>query len=118
MKTGTQRSQRVARELQRRIGLWLAQGEGGEDLRAVTVTRVEVSPDLGFARFLFMLEAGTEETPESIEQALKQARGRIRHEIARGWNLRQVPEIQFEYDRELESVRRVDELLRTLKTPP
>ncbi len=117
MKSGSQRCQRVARELQRRIGLWFVQGGGGERLRAVTLTRVVVSPDLRFARFLFVLEAGTPETPESVKQELVATQGMIRREIGRGWTLRYVPEIRFEYDRELESVRRVDELLRTLKPP-
>jgi ribosome-binding factor A len=117
MKTGSPRCQRVARELQRRIGLWLAQGGGGDRFRSVTITRVVVSPDLGFARFYFVLETGTQETPESAEQALEASRGLIRREIGRGWTLRHVPEIRFAYDRELESVRRVDDLLRTLKAP-
>ncbi|EQD68157.1 ribosome-binding factor A [mine drainage metagenome] len=117
MKTGSQRCQRVARELQRRIGLWFAQGGGDERFRAVTLTRVELSPDLRFARFLFALEPGASETPESVELALARAQARIRREIGRGWTLRHVPEIRFAYDRELESVRRVDDLLQTIKPP-
>ncbi|MHB1544358.1 MAG: 30S ribosome-binding factor RbfA [Gammaproteobacteria bacterium] len=117
MKTGSQRHQRVARELQRRIGLWFAQGGGGDRFRAVTLTRVEMSPDLRSARFFFALETGAADTPESIEQALAASQGLIRREIGRGWTLRYVPEIRFAYDRELESVRRVDALLRTLKPP-
>jgi ribosome-binding factor A len=118
MKSSPHRSQRVARELQKQVGLWLARDSGDDRFRTLAITRVQVSPDLGFARFYYVLAETDPETPKKVREALEAARGRIRHEIGRGGRLRVVPEIRFEYDTELESVRRVETLLATLDPPP
>jgi ribosome-binding factor A len=117
MKPSPHRSQRVARELQKRVGLWLIRGGGDDRFRSLTVTRVRMSADLSFARFYFVLDDTDPQAVTEVVAALEAARGRIRHEIGKSGTLRQVPEIRFEYDTELESVRRVEKLLATLNPP-
>ncbi len=118
MKSSPHRSQRVARELQKQVGLWLARDCGDDRFRSLAITRVRVSPDLGFARFYFVVAESDPANLEAVEDALEAVRGRIRHEIGRQAKLRVVPEIRFEYDTELESVRRVEQLLASLDPPP
>jgi len=77
----------------------------------VTVTRVEVSPDLGHARVHVGVH-GTEGERKKTLSALKNASGFVRRELARRLGIRQVPEIDFAYDKGLEAMARVAELIQ------
>ena len=67
----------------------------------ITVTRVEVTPDLQFCK-CFVSSLGSDELlGESIE-GLKSAGGYIRRELAHRVNLRKTPELQFIPDRSME----------------
>ena len=84
-----------------RLGLW------------VSVTDVEVTPDLSFARVYVSVLPSGEERQQAL-RALAGAAGFIRRELAPRLNLREVPEIRFVFDRSLETGARVEELLRKL----
>jgi ribosome-binding factor A len=75
-----------------------------------TVTRVEVSPDLGHARVHVAVHGGEVERRKSLE-ALKSAAGFVRRELARRLAIRQVPEVDFHYDKGLEAMERVAQLI-------
>ncbi|HVO11533.1 MAG TPA: 30S ribosome-binding factor RbfA [Vicinamibacteria bacterium] len=77
----------------------------------VTVTRVEVSPDLGHARVHVGMQ-GTEAERRKTLAALKSASGFVRRELARRLGIRQVPEVDFAYDKGLEATERVAQLIR------
>lgn len=75
----------------------------------VTVTGVELSPDLRHARVhVSILEEGRRE--ETLE-ALQRATGWLRRELARHARLKQVPELRFRLDESLRRGARVEELL-------
>jgi ribosome-binding factor A len=79
-------------------------------LGLITVTRVEVSPDLSHARVHVGVLGDERERRKSLE-ALEGASGFVRHELARRLGIRQVPEIDFRYDKGLEATERVAQLL-------
>jgi ribosome-binding factor A len=79
-------------------------------LGLVTVTRVEVSPDLTHARVHVGVLGDERERRKSLE-ALDRAAGFVRHELARRLRIRQVPEIDFRYDKGLDATDRVARLL-------
>jgi len=79
----------------------------------VSVTDVEVTPDLSFARVYVSVLSSGEERNEAL-RALSGAAGFVRRELAPRLNLREVPEIRFVFDGSLETGARVDELLRKL----
>lgn len=84
-----------------RIGAW------------VSVTDVEVTQDLSFARvYISVLEA---DHGERAMEALRHAAGFVRRELAPRLGLREVPEIRFQLDRSIETGARVDDLLRKLE---
>lgn len=96
------RSDRVAQELQKEIALILQREVKDPRIGMVTVSDVEVSSDLAYAKvfvtFLF------DDDPEAIRQGLKgldKASPYIRSLLAKAMRLRIVPELRFIYDNSL-----------------
>jgi ribosome-binding factor A len=82
--------------------------------RAVTVTDVEVTHDLSFAK-IYVTVLGTEAERKTTLEALGHATGFVRREIGQRLELREVPEIRFLYDDSLDKGGRVEDLLRRLE---
>jgi ribosome-binding factor A len=108
------RARRVAEQMKRELSGILRNMRDPRVAGMVSVTDVEVSTDLSFARvFVSMLESG--EIRSRTLQALGHATGFVRSELAHVLGLREVPEIRFEFDDSLERGARVDELLRRIE---
>ena len=67
----------------------------------ITVTRVDVTPDLQYCR-CYISSLGSDETLAESISGLKNAGGYIRRELAHRVNLRKTPELQFVPDRSME----------------
>lgn len=80
----------------------------------VSVTDVEITHDLSFAKIFVMVSGDAEERDRSLE-GLQRAAGFVRHELGDRLGLREVPEIRFVYDDSLDRGARVDDLLRKLE---
>ncbi len=80
----------------------------------VTVTDVEVTSDLSFARIYVTVMGDMSVRPGALA-ALQHAAGFVRHELGDRLGLREVPEIRFLYDDSLDQGARVDELLRKIE---
>ena len=80
----------------------------------VTVTDVQITHDLSFAR-IFVTVLGDEATRERTMETLKGATGFFRHELGDRLELREVPELRFEYDDSLDRGHRVEDLLRKIE---
>ncbi len=79
----------------------------------VTVTAVDVSPDLRRAR-IFYTVMGEEADRRSTAAGLRSARGHLRAVLGREIRLKFLPELDFEEDDTFERVKRVDELLQKI----
>jgi ribosome-binding factor A len=80
----------------------------------VSVTDVEVTQDLSFARiFVSVLSPDTE--TEGVLRALQSAAPFVRRRLAPRLELREMPEIRFVHDDSLVRGARVDELLRRIE---
>ena len=78
-------------------------------LHLVTITHVDVDPDLRRARVDFSsLGEGEEEALEAFEEL----RPRLQAAIARQARLKRTPELRFAVDRVIEQGARIEELLR------
>ena len=92
----------------------------GQELRdprlssMVSVTEVEVTKDLSFARVFVSMLAEGEERERALE-ALQRAAGFIRHQLAPRLGLREVPELRFVHDASIERGARVEEILKKLE---
>ncbi len=109
------RPERVGHLMQREIADILAHRLRDPRLGAmVSVTDVEVTPDLSFARvYVSVLPQGADR--ERALAGLQHAAGFVRRELAPRLGLREVPEIRFLLDDSIERGARVDELLRRIE---
>lgn len=79
----------------------------------ISVTDVEVTPDLSLARVYVSVLAPDDQRDRALE-ALAHSAGFVRHELAPRLGLREVPEIRFLLDTSIQKGARVDELLRRI----
>ncbi|MDR2421989.1 MAG: 30S ribosome-binding factor RbfA [Deltaproteobacteria bacterium] len=86
-------------------------------LKPVTVTRAQVSADLGKAVVFFSV-LGDENGRLGAERALKKATGFIRSRLAGTLGLRAVPELTFVFDRNPSYAQRIVKVLAELKSEP
>lgn len=80
----------------------------------VTVTDVELSSDLRYAK-VFVSILGDENSREETMRALESATGFIRGEIGRRIRMRYTPEVSFKLDKSIERGARVFELLSQIR---
>jgi len=106
----TRRQERVAELLQRELAEMIAFDLRDPRLAFVSVTRVQVSPDLRYAR-IFVSHLGDDESRRHILPTLQGASGFLRRELGRRTDLRYLPELQFLYDEGLEAAQHMDALL-------
>ncbi len=83
-------------------------------LALVSITEVEISPDLHFAR-VFISGLNEEET-QKIARDLNAQRGRIRHFLGKRIRLRFTPELDFRYDETPARAGRIETLLQEIKS--
>jgi len=76
----------------------------------VTITRIEVSHDLGHAR-IYVAPSGSAEEKEQALAGLTSAAGFLRSKLARAVTTRIVPSLHFVLDKGIEHARRIDQLL-------
>jgi len=108
------RPERVAHLMRREVADILVRLRDPRISRWVSVTDVEVTPDLSLARVYVSVLAAGDERRCSLE-ALAHAAGFVRRELAPRLGLREVPEIRFLLDSSIETGARVDELLRKIE---
>ena len=85
-------------------------------IRLVSVTGVDISPDL--RRAVVKVSAlGEEEQRLATVEALRHARGYLRTELAARLRMRVTPELVFELDRGAEHSQKISDLLESLHGP-
>lgn len=77
----------------------------------VTVTSVEVSPDIKYATVFFTVHGGAEKG-EKQEEILNHASGYIQHLIAERLELRNTPKLNFKYNSSLDRIEKIESLLK------
>jgi ribosome-binding factor A len=114
MKKPSHRPERVA-ELVRQIVAEFLTGEVRDPrIGFVTVTGVDVSPDLSHAKVRVSVMGDDEARTRSLE-GLGSAARYLRAQLAKGLPLRVTPELHFELDKGLEHAQRIDRVLKELK---
>jgi len=108
------RHDRVSEALKREIGNIIQFELKDPRLGFITITQVEITPDLRCAKVFFSV-LGKEEEHKKTKEALDSALGFIRRLIAQRIRLRLVPEISFKEDRSAEYSIRIQEALDEIK---
>ena len=103
------RPQRVADLIQRELSDLIRREVRDPRVGMITLTSVDVSPDLTHAKVFFTLL--TKEKVAETTQALQRAAGFLRSQLAHRMKMYTTPELRFVYD---ESVERGDRLSRLI----
>lgn len=107
------RPERVGHLIQREVADILRELRDPRLSHWVSVTAVEVTPDLSLARIFVSILPQGEERARSMK-ALEGAAGFVRRALAPRLGLREVPELRFQFDDSIEHGARVEELLRRI----
>lgn len=110
----TRRQKQVAELLHQEISQLIQYRTQDPRLGFVTVTDVEVSPDLRLAK-VFVTVLGDEVDTRSTLEGLASASRYFRRELSQSLALRYVPQLSFELDTSLEYGLHIDEILDSLK---
>ena len=108
------RADRVGEAIREETATFLA--EGAKDPRIVafvTVTGVDVTPDLRRAR-IYVSVMGSEEERRGTLEGLDSLAGHLRARLARTLRLRFAPEIEFRQDTSIARAARIETLLSQL----
>jgi len=112
-RTPTGRPTRVAELLRERLALILLYKCADPRLKELTLTEVEMSPDLKQARIFYAMRANVDQ--EQVQVALDKALGFIKQEVAKENLFRLMPEFHFLPDTGLERAARLERLFEEAK---
>lgn len=116
MRKTQRRPERVAALIQQHLALALQGHVKDPRVGFVTITSVDVSPDVSHAQIRVAV-MGTEEEKSSAMEGLASARGFLRTHLAKAMSLRTTPELHFHLDRGIEQAARIGTLLNEGATP-
>jgi len=111
------RRERVAEQLREELSGIIQQDLQDPRMGWVTVTRVEVSPDLHYAK-VFVSVYGDAKTKRISLEVLGRAGAFLRGELGRRVRLRVTPELRFVLDESIEHSQRILDVLRATDIPP
>ncbi|AAW84982.1 30s ribosome binding factor [Aliivibrio fischeri ES114] len=105
------RTQRVSQQLQKELAVMLQREVRDSRIGMVTISDVEVSRDLAYAKVFVTFFCVGEQTPESSLAALKEHEPSLRMMLGKRIRLRLTPEIRFTYDNTLVEGMRMSNLV-------
>ena len=114
--TKSQRQLRVGEELRHLISNALLRESFYDQIienNTITVTEVNVSPDLKNAK-VYIMPLGGENKLEVLD-SLNKSNGRIKKLISSNINLRQIPKLQFKIDETFEYAKNIENILQNIK---
>ncbi|WP_354624643.1 30S ribosome-binding factor RbfA [Psychromonas sp. MME2] len=105
------RTSRVAQQVQKELARILQQEVKDPRIGMVTISGVEITRDLAYAKvFVTFLTIGEQTNEESLK-GLNAASGYIRRLLGKAMQLRIVPEVRFCFDETLTEGLRISELV-------
>jgi ribosome-binding factor A len=110
----TQRAQRVAETIHKEISSLLIKGLKDPRIGFITITAVDVTPDLRHAKVFYTLMGNQTERAQN-QSGLDSCAPYIRQHLGRHLRLRYVPEVRFEYDSSFDYGQRIEKLLSEVK---
>jgi len=108
------RPDRVGEEIRHELSALLAREVHDPGIGFVTITRVQVSPDLQHARIHYTA-LGDDKARAATAKALGRASVFLRRQIGSRLRLKRVPELQFLYDESIAGQDRIEQLLHNIR---
>ncbi len=113
MKYGYSRTERVSELILQEVSLIIRSEVKDPGVGFVTLTAVEVSDDLRYAKIYISVMGDEKEKKRSL-RALNRAKGFIRSSFGTKVRLKYLPEMSFYLDRSLDRVKRIEDILREI----
>jgi ribosome-binding factor A len=113
----TIKQDRVSGRIRQILSVLLLREVADPRLQGLTVTEVEIDPELMYAR-IYVNALGDEDRMPEIMMGLKQAKGFLRRELGKRLRLRRVPDIGFYWDQSFDRGERIEQLINHLDIPP
>jgi ribosome-binding factor A len=111
------RPSRVADQIRAELADLLMREVHDPGIGFVTLTRVQVSPDLQSAR-VYYTTLGDDAARRGTARALERAARFLRHRVGTRLRLRRVPQLRFLYDESIAGQDRIEQLLNELHADP
>jgi len=111
------KQERVSGRIRRILSELLVREVADPRLGGVTITNVEIDPELMYAR-VYVNALGEEERAGEVLQALKHAKSFLRREMGRRVRLRNTPDLIFKWDDTLARGERIYAILDHLEIAP
>jgi ribosome-binding factor A len=108
------RPDRVGDQIRQELSELLARGEVHDPgIGFITLTRVQVTPDLQLAR-VYYTTMGDQSARKDTAKALQRATPFFRRHVGGRLRLRRVPELEFRFDESVAHQDRIEQILREL----
>src|SRR2546425_8964437 len=111
------RPERVGEQIRGELALLIAREVHDPGIGFVTLTRVQVTPDLQQAR-IYYTTLGDEKSRRSTERALERAAPFLRRQIGSRLRLKRTPDLKFLYDESIAGQDRIEQLLNEIRSSP
>lgn len=108
------RSSRVGDQIKKDVSEIILLSLKDPKLGFITITEVELTDDLRFARVYYTV-LGDEKAKAESQQGLERAKGFIQREVGKRIRLRRTPEIIFKYDHSIERANRIEQLIKRIQ---
>ena len=110
----SQRSDQVAEELRKIVSMILLQDVTDPRLGFVTITRIEMTGDLRFARIFYSV-LGDESSKKDTLEAIAENMTFIKRLATERINMKYAIDMRFEMDKSIDASFKIDEILRKIK---
>jgi len=108
------RPDRVGDQIRQELSELLSRGQGHDPgIGFITLTRVQVTPDLQLAR-VYYTTMGDEKGRKDTAKALQRATPFFRRQVGARLQLRRVPELEFRFDESVAHQDRIEQIIRDL----
>ncbi len=107
------RSHRVGEQIHKEISALLVKGLKDPRIGFVTITAVEVTPDLHLARVFYSV-LGDDKAKASTQKGLESSIPYIRRQIGKQLRMKYTPDLLFKFDASLEYGNRIESLLKDI----
>jgi ribosome-binding factor A len=109
----SQRPNRVGDQIREEVADLLARDVHDPGIGFLTITRVQVTPDLQQAR-VYYTSMGDDAARRASRKALERATPFLRRQLGRRLRLRRIPELQFFFDDSVERHDRIERILQEI----
>ena len=110
----SQRSDQVAEQLRKIISLIFLEDLHDPRMGFITVTRIELTDDLRFAKVFYSV-LGDDDQKAATEEVLNENMAWIRHLAVERINMKYAIDIRFEADQSIEHSFKIDDILKKIK---